>query len=98
MTDTKPAKTEADTEQFVPVADDAHQPTTFKHVLVGVDGTSTGRDAIALAETLRHPDGRTTLPTSFPSRLRDTGIFTPHLPRKTHGHARARAGRRGRDR
>jgi hypothetical protein len=61
MTDTKLAKTEADTEQFAPVADGAHRPTTFKHVLVGVDDTSTGRDAIALAETLRHPDGRITL-------------------------------------
>ena len=61
MTDTKLAKTEAHTEQFVPVADDAPQPTTFKHVLVGVDGTSTSRDAIALAETLRHADGRITL-------------------------------------
>jgi nucleotide-binding universal stress UspA family protein len=36
----------------------ARRPGTFKNVLVGVDGTSTGRDAIALAETLRDPDGR----------------------------------------
>lgn len=61
MTDPKLAKTEADIEQFVSVADGAHRPTTFKNVLVGVDGTSTGRDAIALAETLRHPAGRITL-------------------------------------
>ena len=34
---------------------------TFKSVLVGVDGTSTGRDAIALAEKLCDADGRLTL-------------------------------------
>ena len=36
-------------------------PATFKSVLVGVDGTSTGRDAIALAEKLCDADGRLTL-------------------------------------
>ena len=33
------------------------EPGGFKNVLVGVDGTSTGRDAIALADILRDPDG-----------------------------------------
>lgn len=36
-------------------------PTAFTNVLVGVDGTSAGRDAMALGETLRTPDGRLTL-------------------------------------
>lgn len=38
--------------------DGARPPGACKTVLVGVDGTSTGRDAIALAETLRAEDGR----------------------------------------
>jgi nucleotide-binding universal stress UspA family protein len=33
----------------------------FKNVLVGVDGRSNGRDAIALASRLRDPDGKLTL-------------------------------------
>src|SRR5690242_6488171 len=33
----------------------------FRRVLVGVDGTSTGRDAIALGEMLRSRDGELTL-------------------------------------
>ena len=36
-------------------------PAPFEHVLVGVDGTSTGRDAIALADRLRPDPGRLTL-------------------------------------
>jgi nucleotide-binding universal stress UspA family protein len=39
-----------------PATDDP--PTTFNKVLVGVDGTATGRDAIALGEMLRDPDGQ----------------------------------------
>ncbi|MGH2881657.1 MAG: universal stress protein, partial [Solirubrobacteraceae bacterium] len=39
----------------------AAAPATFKSVLVGVDGTSTGRDAIALGEKLCDADGRLTL-------------------------------------
>jgi nucleotide-binding universal stress UspA family protein len=39
----------------------AGAPTTFRNVLVGVDGTSGGRDAIALAETLCDADCRLTL-------------------------------------
>jgi nucleotide-binding universal stress UspA family protein len=42
-------------------AANADEPATFKNVLVGVDGSSSGRDAIALAEQLRDPDGRLTL-------------------------------------
>jgi hypothetical protein len=37
------------------------QQPTFSSVLVGVDGTSTGRDAIALADRLCAPSGRLTL-------------------------------------
>ena len=36
-------------------------PSGSRNVLVGVDGTHTGRDAIALAERLRAPGGRLTL-------------------------------------
>lgn len=36
-------------------------PAPFEHVLVGVDGTSTGRDAITLADRLRPDPGRLTL-------------------------------------
>jgi nucleotide-binding universal stress UspA family protein len=36
-------------------------PTRFENVLVGVDGTSTGRDAIALADRLRAEGGGLTL-------------------------------------
>ncbi|MGN6871575.1 MAG: hypothetical protein ACTHMY_24535, partial [Solirubrobacteraceae bacterium] len=36
-------------------------PATFKRVLVGIDGTSAGRDAIALAEALCDADGRLTI-------------------------------------
>lgn len=84
MTDTRLATTEADIDQFVSAADDASRPATFKHVLVGVDGTCTGRDAIALAKSCAIPTTASRSPTSFPSRLRDIGIFTPHLPGKTH--------------
>lgn len=37
------------------------ESTRFGNVLVGVDGSPAGRDAIALGATLRHPDGRLTL-------------------------------------
>jgi nucleotide-binding universal stress UspA family protein len=38
-----------------------HDLAVFANVLVGVDGTRTGRDAIALGALLRDPDGRMTL-------------------------------------
>ena len=37
------------------------QPARFENVLVGVDGTSTGRDAITLANRLGAGPGRLTL-------------------------------------
>lgn len=37
------------------------EPAAFENVLVGVDGTPTGRDAIAFAERLRGRRGRLTL-------------------------------------
>ncbi|MEO8966670.1 MAG: universal stress protein [Solirubrobacteraceae bacterium] len=42
-----------------PAASDAAQDesTSFANVLAGVDGSPTGRDAIALGAMLRHPDG-----------------------------------------
>jgi nucleotide-binding universal stress UspA family protein len=49
---------EARPEEAVRVEADARAPGTFKTVVVGVDGTSTSRDAIALGETLRAHDGR----------------------------------------
>jgi hypothetical protein len=50
LSNTKPAPKAA-------VSSDA-APGTFNTVLVGVDGTSTGRDAIALGATLRAHGGR----------------------------------------
>ncbi len=59
MTHTAPEPTDAPASPSPnPVAS---EPAMFKNVLVGVDGTSAGRDAIALAETLRDHEGRLTL-------------------------------------
>jgi nucleotide-binding universal stress UspA family protein len=51
---------EARADESVSAGDGAPEPA-FNHVLVGVDGTSTGLDAIALGGLLRHPGGRSTL-------------------------------------
>lgn len=48
---------------------------TFKTVLVGVDGTSTGRDAIALGETLRAHDGRLILAHIVPAHVSISRTF-----------------------
>lgn len=61
---TKPVhtETEAHTEASVAAARGfASERVGFKKVLVGVDGTSTGRDAIALGDLLLDADGHMTL-------------------------------------
>ena len=61
MTGTVLTATRAPAETSASPGRVANEPVAFKNVLVGVDGMPTGRDAIALAETLRHRDGRLTL-------------------------------------
>lgn len=61
MTQSMLAETEARAEPAASVDVVTDNPATFKNVLVGVDGTSTGRDAIALAQKLCDVDGRLTL-------------------------------------
>ena len=60
MTDTILTQTDVPAPAALLGAERAPELVGFKHVLVGVDGTSAGRDAIALGETLRNPDGRLT--------------------------------------
>ncbi len=60
MTDTILMQTDVPGPAALSGAERAPELVGFKHVLVGVDGTSAGRDAIALGETLRNPDGRLT--------------------------------------
>lgn len=58
---------DADTAVTMPINDATREEsaigesTRFENVLVGVDGTATGRDAIALADRLRADGGRLTL-------------------------------------
>jgi nucleotide-binding universal stress UspA family protein len=63
MTPTAFAEPEVRAEPAASFAVGADSPATFKNVLVGVDATSTGRDAIALALARRlcDTDGRLTL-------------------------------------
>ena len=61
MTNTLLAENEARIEAVASVGVGAGEPAPFKNVLVGVDGTSAGRDAIALGEMLRDPDGHLAL-------------------------------------
>ena len=61
MTHSILGENEARSEAAASVDVSTESPATFKSVLVGVDGTSTGRDAIALAEKLCDADGRLTL-------------------------------------
>ena len=61
MTDTMLVPTDAHVDEFAPPGDCSSGPVSLCNVLVGVDGTSTGRDAIALGEKLRYPDGRLNL-------------------------------------
>lgn len=51
----------------------------FDNVLVGVDGRSGGRDAIALARQLTGPEGRLTLVHAHSGELRPTRAVTPGL-------------------
>ena len=49
----------------------------FKNVLVGVDGSAHGRDAIALASRLTDPDGKLTLANVDSAGLRPSGAISP---------------------
>ena len=49
----------------------------FKNVLVGVDGSANGRDAVALATQLLDPDGRLTLAHVHPGALHPLYAVTP---------------------
>ncbi len=51
----------------------------FENVLVGVDGSSNGRDAIALASRLTDPDGKLTLAHVRPGELHPLHAITPGL-------------------
>jgi nucleotide-binding universal stress UspA family protein len=53
----------------------------FKNVLVGVDGRTGGRDAIALACKLTNPDGKLTLAHGHTGDLRPTHAIAPGLVR-----------------
>jgi nucleotide-binding universal stress UspA family protein len=54
----------------------------FKNVLVGVDGRSYGRDAIALASRLADPDGKLTLAHVHSGELRPSRAITPGMVRE----------------
>lgn len=56
----------------------------FKNVLVGVDGRTNGRDAIALAARLTDPTGRSTLAHVRGGALRPVDAATPGLLDKEH--------------
>jgi nucleotide-binding universal stress UspA family protein len=51
----------------------------FKNVLVGVDGSPSGRDAVALASRLSDPDGKLTLAHVHPGELHPLHAVTPGL-------------------
>jgi len=54
----------------------------FKNVLVGVDGTPHGRDAIALASRLTDPGGKLTLANVDSTGLSPAGVLSPDLVRE----------------
>jgi nucleotide-binding universal stress UspA family protein len=54
----------------------------FKNVLVGVDGSPSGRDAIALAAHLTDPDGELTLAHVHGGELRASHVISPGLLRE----------------
>ncbi len=54
----------------------------FKNVLVGVDGSPSGRDAIALAAHLTDPDGELTLAHVHGGELRPSHVIGPALVRE----------------
>jgi nucleotide-binding universal stress UspA family protein len=51
----------------------------FKNVLVGVDGSPNGRDAVALASRVADPEGKLTLAHVRPGRLHPLHAVTPGL-------------------
>jgi nucleotide-binding universal stress UspA family protein len=51
----------------------------FKNVLIGVDGSSNGHDAVRLAARLTDPDGKLTLAHVRPGRLHPLHAITPGL-------------------
>jgi len=59
----------------------------FKNVLVGVDGTPNGRDAIALAYQLTDPDGKLTLVHVHSGELRPTRTLTPGMLAQEREHS-----------
>lgn len=60
----------------------SERKTVFKNVLVGVDGRSHGRDAIALARQLTDPDGTITLAHVDSGTLRVSHAISPGLVRE----------------
>lgn len=56
----------------------------FKNVLVGVDGTANGRDAIALASRLADPAGKLTLAHVRPGEFHPLHAITPALLAEEH--------------
>ena len=56
----------------------------FKNVLVGIDGSSTGRDAVALASRLTDSDGKLTLAHVRPGELHPLHAITPGLLAEEH--------------
>ena len=59
----------------------------FSNVLVGVDGTASGRDAIALASLLRDAGGTLTLAHVFGGRSKQMSAVVPGKAREDHEHA-----------
>jgi nucleotide-binding universal stress UspA family protein len=57
----------------------AAEPEVFRNVLVGVDGRTGGRDAIALALRLADAEGRLTLAHVHVSRMRPSHAVTPDM-------------------
>jgi nucleotide-binding universal stress UspA family protein len=56
----------------------------FNNVLVGVDGTAHGRDAIALASRLKDPEGKLTLAHVHPGEFHPLYAITPDLLAEEH--------------
>lgn len=89
MTHSTLDKNEPHTEAVASFVRGTEVPGTFKNVLVGVDGASTGRDAIALAEKLCDADSRLTLAHVVLVQQPVYGNFTP----AKRGRRRARCSR-----
>ncbi|HUB76786.1 MAG TPA: universal stress protein [Solirubrobacteraceae bacterium] len=54
----------------------------FENVVVGIDGSANGQDAIALAAALRAPGGKLTLAHVYTGELRPSTAITPGLARE----------------